>query len=210
MATEKRAETHQYAPIESKGYESVLEGPNQERSRIRAWLSGCMLALSAVMAVPALAAHYPIHKLHTMVSQPGQDKIAFLVDVAHWLRAYSDRTGYEACARIASSNDSYGVVITTSESHIGCAINNTYLPEGMTATGDTIHSHGIDRRQRITNADKLFLPPGYDSVHIRAVRGQNTEHFSPSDYHGGPGYLAGCDALYYQDGDDQNIRVSSL
>ncbi|HET7267841.1 MAG TPA: hypothetical protein VFJ15_06995, partial [Oleiagrimonas sp.] len=78
--------------------------------------------------MPAFAGNYTVRKLHTMTSQTGQSKVAFLVDVAHWLRHYSTDTGFEACARIAADGDRYGVVITTSKSHFGCAIDNTMLP----------------------------------------------------------------------------------
>ena len=168
------------------------------------------VAMFALASVAIGSPKVPIIPLQTMTSHQNETKIDFLVRVAHWLRAYSDKTGFEACARIARNDNQYGVVITTSKSHIGCAINNTLLPETMTATVDTIHSHGIDKRQRITNGDKFFLPAGYTSNRINFISGQNTEHFSPVDYRGGSGYLAGSKGLYYQDGNDENNLVASF
>src|SRR5699024_10188203 len=52
---------------------------------------------------PAFAATPQVHQLRTMTSQPGQSQVALLVDVAHWMRAWSDKTGFEACGEIAQN-----------------------------------------------------------------------------------------------------------
>lgn len=150
-------------------------------------------------AAPAFAGSFQIHQLRTMTQHTSESKVAFLVDVAHWLRHYSTDTGFEACARIAADGDRYGVVITTSKSHFGCAIDNTMLPAGMTATGDTIHSHAKNKTYVASRSDRQFLPNVLDSRRYVRVRGQDLNHFSRTDYMGGSGYLAGSTGLYYQD-----------
>src|SRR5690625_4943056 len=100
---------------------------------------------------PAFAATPQVHQLRTMTSQPGQSKVAFLVDVAHWMRAWSDKTGFEACGEIAQNANGWAVVVTTSRSHIGCAVN--LIPSNTPDTGETIHSHGINERVRVSRGD---------------------------------------------------------
>jgi len=94
---------------------------------------------------PAFAATPQVHQLRTMTSAPGQSKVAFLVDVAHWMRSWSDKTGFEACGEIATDGSRYGVVITTSKSHFGCAIDNTLLP--------ATYALGRRVRRRINNKE---------------------------------------------------------
>src|SRR5690625_3120943 len=91
---------------------------------------------------PAFAATPQVHQLRTMTSQPGQSKVAFLVDVAHWMRAWSDKTGFEACGWLSRDRDGrYGIVITTFGAHVGCRLDDAAIPTGMHSIKVTIHSH---------------------------------------------------------------------
>lgn len=155
---------------------------------------GCALLL---LATAVHAADYPITPVSTMTSAPGQTEQAFLQDVGHALRAYSDRTHLEACAEIASDGTRYGVNITTSGSHIGCAISTADIPASMTATGETIHSHGGLGSFNANHADLMFLGGRATTDALVTVHGQDLSHFSPEDLDGPHGYLATPAGLIY-------------
>lgn len=149
------------------------------------------------------AASLPYTTLETMASKPGQSFDAFLGDVDHALRAFSDKTHFEACGELAETagKTSFGVVITTNNSHLGCVIRIGLVPDGMTAIGVTIHSHGGQGQFDMNRADEK-LAGVYDPTSIRRIpiAGENLYHFSPTDYAGGPGYLATPNSVIYQNG----------
>lgn len=163
-----------------------------------------IIALCLPLAATAGQVH--VYPLTTITSEAGETHTAYLVRVAHWLRSYSDRTGYEACGRLATDGQRYSVAITTSKSHVGCAIANQHVPAGMRPTDMTIHSHGTSRRTAMTPADRAFLGYGQSRT-LMYVHGQDTERFSLQDYRGGPGYLAGRDGLYVQHGKGTQTAV---
>lgn len=169
-----------------------------------------LFVLVLLFAAPALAAHYPTHKLHTMASQPGQSKVAFLLDVAHWMRAYSDKTGFEACAAIGSDGVGYGVVITTSRAHVACYVDYTALIGGMRYTNETIHSHPHPGYYRPNRSDRYLsphrIPRGY-SIHETF---QSANHFSVNDIKNGTGYLVGTIGLFYQYGLHTQTRIAPM
>lgn len=171
-----------------------------------------LIAASAVVAMvvcmSAVAADFPRDRIAVMVSEPGADKIAFLSDVGRRLRAFSDETGFEACAGIAADVDRYGVVITTSRSHVGCSIDPDDTPDGMYFTGETIHSHGRKRATALNKQDMMFATSvGKGGTMVRVLR-MDADNFSPTDY-AVPGYLAGKRGLYYQNGEGTQTKVSS-
>jgi hypothetical protein len=149
------------------------------------------------------AAKLPYTTLGTMASTPGQSFDDFLGDVGRALRAFSDRTKFEACGELASTPDKsrYGIVITTNKSHLGCVIRIGLIPDGMAQLGVTIHSHGGQGRFDMNRVD-MKLAGVYDVASIMRIpiSGENLYHFSPTDYAGGPGYLATPDGVIYQDG----------
>ncbi len=172
---------------------------------MKAMLAAAIFALLAGFLPPATAAEYTVKHVETMLSEPGADKITFLADVGHKLRAFSDHTRFEACAAIATDGSRYGVVITTSGSHIGCAINTDDVPAGMHYTGETIHSHPRPTKFYASKADMQFIAGGNERV--TATR-MSTDEFSDGDY-AAPGYLAGRRGLYHQSGAGTSMKVSS-
>src|SRR5699024_5545623 len=140
---------------------------------------------------PAFAATPQVHQLRTMTSQPGQSKVAFLVDVAHWMRAWSDKTGFEVCAAIATSGSRYGVVITPSRAHIACLIDYTKLVVGMHYADTTIHTHPKPGRYFPNHLDRVMNPHPITSSQVAIVSTTLANHFSAEDVAAGPGYLVG-------------------
>lgn len=149
------------------------------------------------------AAKLPYTTLGTMASTPGQSFDEFLGEVGRALRAFSDKTKFEACGELAATSDKtgYGIIITTNKSHLGCVIRIGLLPAGMTKLGLTIHSHGGQGQFDMNRVD-MKLAGVYDVASIMRIpiSGENLYHFSPTDYAGGPGYLATPDGVIYQDG----------
>jgi len=137
-----------------------------------------------------------------MVSQPGQDKVVFLTQVAQTLRTFTNHSGFEACGGVATDGQRYGVAISTSNSHVGCAIDTHNVPDGMHYVGETIHSHSRQKLAHLSEQDLLFT--GGNSQIIRT----DADYFSANDY-AIPGYLAGRSALFYQHGEGTQQRVSS-
>lgn len=167
-------------------------------------------AFAAILiAFSATAADFPTDRVTTLVSAPGADKIAFLIDAGKTLRAFSDKTGYEACAEIATDGDRFGLIVTTSHSHIGCAVNRGLVPDGMHPTGESIHSHGINTAFHPSRIDRMFLGiPLTARADAAIVGGQDPNHFSATDFAGAHGYLATPTGLKYQRGSGTETAVS--
>lgn len=149
--------------------------------------------------------------LETLTSTPGQSFDAFLLEVGRTLRAYSDKSGFEACGMLAETSDKagFGVVITTTGSHIGCIIHPDILPDGMASMGVTIHSHGRDRMVAMNRQDKRLAGIAPEDELRYQVMGQDLYHFSPTDYQGGPGYLATPDGVIFQNGNPPNPAIAA-
>lgn len=150
----------------------------------------------------------PYQKLFEDHSRAGESLDQFMSRIGPRLRAYSDRTGYEACGVIARGGDTYGVIVGTNHAHIACVNAHSFVPAGMTSINETIHSHGGERPFRPNRADKalmgefLLAKPGDVSA-----RGQTLDAFSPVDFSGGPGYLAiPFGRLLHQSGQKGTIR----
>ncbi|WP_036041577.1 hypothetical protein [Bradyrhizobium yuanmingense] len=142
--------------------------------------------------------------LFEATSQPGEAKAAFLHRVGAQMRAWSDDSRHEACAVIASDGERFGVVVTTSGSHVACANNHRTVPAGMTSTGETIHTHGANLRFKANKADAKLA--GYREGW--PVSGQKVADFSLTDY-AEPGYLAAPGGvLLYQNGKGTQREVA--
>lgn len=154
------------------------------------------------------ASQLPYEALGTFISQPGEDMTQFLIRVSPELRAFSNKTGYEACGVVAvdASGKQFGIVLGSTMSHLGCAAYASKVPAGMTASGKTLHDHA-GGSFRMSRADKILT--GMDSVdHPVWINGEDIYHFSSTDFQGGPGYLATPDGLVYQDGPGTARMVS--
>lgn len=153
------------------------------------------VAMAGTVNVAAL----PYEAIGQLTSEAGETEQAFLARIAPQLRTYSDRTGFEACGMVATDGAShFGVVLGSNHSHIGCVNDPTRVPDGMTSTGRTIHSHGRQGlRVRATEADWILMGNPQDPPHY--IGGFDLSHFSDQDYQQ-PGYLATPNGLIFQAG----------
>ena len=154
-------------------------------------------ALLALASAQAGAKEYPHEHLFEVVGSYGITRDQFAAELAPRLREYSDETGHEACGVIATDGERFGIRVGTSGSHIGCVNIHSNVPDGMTDTGYTIHSHGTDRPFNVNRADKLFIPESHHGR--RRIEGQVLDRFSPQDLLA-PGYLATPNGVIFQSG----------
>lgn len=157
----------------------------------------------------------PFTRLHTMVSEPGEDKIAFLHRVRADLVTYSDKQVFEACGEICTDGENHAVIVSTTSASMYCLIKEI-CPKGFVSTGQGIHSHcPYYGNVRATEADERISDGKLRKG--KAYSRCDTERFSSVDFSGRrPGWLAGRKALYRHDGptrietfhpDDQNGSV---
>lgn len=146
------------------------------------------------------------YKLASLHSANGEAKIAFLKRAGKDIRAYADRTNYEACGDICVSvSGEFRVNIVTLKSHAGCGTSGV-CTAGYANTGETIHGHGTDKIFRVNEIDAIV------NTDLRAgfrTDGQNLYRFSEQDYTSGPGYLATPTGLLYQSGRGQEVDHGS-
>ena len=148
------------------------------------------------------AASLPYEHLGDYTSTPGETEHAFLIRMGPVFRAFADRTTEEACAEIGATADStsWGLVVGTNHSHLGCVIDSAHVLPGMTATGVTIHTHGKKRWNFDLSAIDRELTGMPTDGHPHRIQGENVDHFSPTDFATGPGYLTTPTGLLYQAG----------
>lgn len=134
--------------------------------------------------------------LFQLVSAPEEPKEAFLQRAGVQMREWSDASRFEACAPIATDGRRFGLIVTTSGSHVACASNHSVVPDGMRSTGETIHTHGTNKKFYANKADAKLA--GYREG--QPISGQKVAAFSNMDY-AEPGYLAAPGGvLLYQNG----------
>lgn len=161
--------------------------------------------------VSATISAYNLSRIHevvigTVTSQVGETLNDFLLNgVRPALRAFTDRTDFEGCGEIAynASTKTYAVMLASSQSHLACAIHPDQVPAGYNALNATIHSHGKAEPFPMNTADRVFAGMQLDSRPI-IIGGENNEHFSPTDFAGGAGYLATPTTVRYQNGNAQS------
>ncbi len=150
--------------------------------------------------IKSIGKYLPVTLVGDLRSQPGEDLVAFLQRVRREMVAYSDRQTFEACALICSDGDSeYSVRMTTVGGVANCAVAPICM-EDHVSLRQTIHSHCPKRPGlRATMTDE-FLSGG--TMRRRRHFGLcDPDGFSSTDYAGWrPGWLAGVEALYRQDG----------
>jgi hypothetical protein len=140
-----------------------------------------------------------------LVSEAGESKDAFLTRAAADLHKFTEKTGFEACARLGVNYEEkkFSVVVTTNNSHIGCLVTMNVV-DGFYTTPDHIHSHPQRRTARANRNDLAFLNRAELKINDRInVYGH---HFSPTDFAAGEGYLVTHKELLHQAGVD-NVRV---
>lgn len=151
----------------------------------------------------------PYTHIATEISLPGESENAFLTRIAPELVAYSAKTHFEACGKVATDGHGrYGVVIGSNGSHLACVEYNDKVPEGMTTDGTTIHSHARCRFS-MNHVDKVLNPSLAaisDSRPVPLVMdGEDLYHFSQQDFLSGPGYLATPNGVIYQNGSSNSV-----
>ena len=141
----------------------------------------------------------------------------FAAQVGPLLRAWSDSTGFEACGVIATNGKQHGIRVGSVHSHIGCLNSPELVPDGMTSTDITIHSHGTDQKFQVSAIDIKLMGDTYAGGsygkqtrrHFQNMSGQDLDEFSQADFLGGAGYLAGTNgSLLFQDGTSQIKRIN--
>lgn len=152
----------------------------------------------------------PYEHIDTVLSQEGEDLHAFLRRAGPVFRAYSDRTQFEACAAIGTNAEShtYGLVIGSNHSHLGCVVGVARVPAGMAWTGETIHSHGKAERAFYMNKSDKILAGMEGETRMIPIAGQKINHFSTLDLSGPGGYLAtDSGVIYAAKGSDEEISI---
>lgn len=139
--------------------------------------------------------------LFTEISAAGESLDAFALRIGPRLRAFSDETGFEACGVLATDGTRFGVVVGSNHSHIACANFHSKVPEGMSSTNETIHTHGKEKVLTNNRNDRALQGQAFHGQRVlRAVAGQNIREFSNMDYDGGAGYLATPEGVKHQKG----------
>lgn len=142
----------------------------------------------------------PYQYLFDANSNPEESLDSFVLRIAPELRAYSERTGFEACGAIAKTTEgTYSIIVGTNHSHIGCAVLHDKIAPDAIFTRQAIHSHGTDKPVRPTKADLVFFGPMLSKYGIgpntrrplTKIGGQGANDFSETDLKGLDGYLAG-------------------
>lgn len=145
--------------------------------------------------------------LFTETSAPGETLDAFVLRIAPRLRAFSNETGFEACASLASDGERFGAVVGTNLGHTVCVNFHAKVPAGMTFTGETVHSHTHAARYRANKSDRLVLGPGTRLGQV--VHGGKPDEFSDEDY-AAPGYMVSTGRVLYQAGKGTERVVGAL
>lgn len=145
-------------------------------------------------------------RLGSVTSYENEEKQIFLSRVGRMLHNYTAANGFEACACVCEGEDGYGVVVSTNESHIGCATIDA-CPDNMTKTSKTIHSHP-DLRQniRLNSNDRAFMSLRGSRVQRNQIA-RTRSGFSEIDKSLGPGYLVEDGMLMYFDGKNESILM---
>lgn len=157
----------------------------------------CLMRCATAFAAPVSVLEYPLGE---MISSQGESLSAFLARVGVALRAFSDRTGFEGCAALATDGTRYGVELHTNRSHIACVIDEQHIPAGMRAVGESIHSHPQDNQTYLLSAVDAKLAGIPNPMAPTRIKPDSTSQFSVWDYKNGPGYLATPFGILHQHG----------
>lgn len=154
----------------------------------------------------------PLSEITTISQRDGESRESFLMRLGTWLNNYTTGTNEEVCGDMAQSPEgTLSVRLTTNHSHLACGLTGRVVA-GSTATGDSIHSHPVDERFKINDADRAFMRDriGGGQVARRANFDAEGRDFSPQDYAGGSGYLVAHGKLLYQNGHGTSRVVAEL
>ena len=146
----------------------------------------------------------PVFKVATFHSNEGETLDAFALRMGVWFRNFTTTSGYEACGLVfesATEKGRWALPIYTNHSQIGCAMPETAL-EGYARTGDTIHSHPVEKMVEPNANDRIFLQgqSAQFNPERRHRRNVDPRTFSHTDFASGPGYLVTDGKVLYQAG----------
>lgn len=178
-----------------------------------------MYRRTAIIALAALAFSGPVaaqetqqfgpygavtyEELFVERSNPDESLETFVLRVGLTMRAWSDKTGYEACGVLATDGSVYGIVVGTNHSRIACINTNRFMPDGMRSMRLTFHSHGGPGKFKPNTSDMKLMGHLFAGRNgrLQTVHGQLPDVFSDADHDSGPGYLAGTNGqVWYQGG----------
>ncbi|MDF9442977.1 hypothetical protein EM864_14640 [Stenotrophomonas acidaminiphila] len=145
-------------------------------------------------------------RLFEEVSEPGETMDAFVLRIAPQLAEYTAASGFEACGAIATDGERFGVIVGSNGGHTVCVNFHRRVPDGMTSTRQTVHSHTTMKTYRLTATDLLVVggrPVG------SVQRGGNPERFSDEDY-AAPGYVVTGKAVKHQAGKGTERVIGTL
>lgn len=141
------------------------------------------------------------------VSQEGETREEFVIRVAELLQKWTNENGVEACGFLASNGNTWGVKLLTLRNQISCIPDPRYVPAGMKAQDDTIHSHPNPEEDGYIYLNKAtldsLLAMGDNTFHRTRKRNPRVKaqyDFSSSDFKAGPGYMVMNGKLMYQKG----------
>ncbi|RTQ81750.1 MULTISPECIES: hypothetical protein [Stenotrophomonas] len=174
----------------------------------QAWAQGGSIPPTGIELKTVQAKAWPVA---TYTSEPGEAKEAFLLRIAPEVAAWTAENQAEACAFVATDGQRWGLKLITLRSQFECVFAYGVVPEGMTTTNETFHSHppadggGYITLTEGTKAAAAAL--GDASLgRVRQLRVENGGEFSERDFKAGPGYLITNGRLLFQNGRSKKNR----
>jgi len=147
--------------------------------------------------------------IFTITSTSSESLKDFLLNnVRPALRSFTDKTLFEGCGEVAfnASTKQYSVMLFSNKSHLACVIDPNAVAPGFKSMNVTIHSHGGNGQFAMNRADRVFTGMVNDPRSLM-MGGENLEHFSPTDFQGGAGFLATPTTVRFQNGADTECDI---
>lgn len=162
-----------------------------------------VLLFSTLAIAPVKAADVYV-EYETFTSQAGESEQDFVMRVAPYLRDKTIETGWELCGALATDGERLGVVLTSSQSSLACAVRHNVLPEGMTAINRSIHSHPGPNSKDVgfTAMDRVLAEHSGHRLTLAQQKQKDRRGggFSTQDFNSGPGYLVLERVVLFQEG----------
>lgn len=150
----------------------------------------------------------PVYFLGQITSGHGKDKEVFLKEVGLSLRAYTDKTKYEACSLIFKKGDQWMVYIVSEHSQFACISFNPNF-EGWQSMQESIHTHPLSMYPNPTKGDCAFRPKLCENRSLgefnSVAKKDDPYKFSNTDTKGIAGYLVTPNGLIYHDAHSDHV-----
>lgn len=156
----------------------------------------------------------PLTKLTTLHSREGETLDAFALRAGVWFRNFTTGSSYEACGPVMVSSQEEGrwaIPVFSNLSQLGCAMPEAVV-EGFVATGETIHSHPVEKVVKPNARDRVFVAGQSNRFNAerRQRRTVDSSKFSATDFASGAGYLVADNKVFYQNGPSSVRQVGEL